>query len=101
MGGQGGDGTTKITAERIRRIGHVDEALPYGSGYDTTNRPLPAGGADANGDDIPGMWTTASTGTAAQNLLFYPTGLKDTGQLIDTAPATVGDGGWQIFTTLS
>ncbi|MEU3693812.1 FG-GAP-like repeat-containing protein [Streptomyces narbonensis] len=96
----GGDGT-KISEERTRRIGFFDEALPYGSGYGTSNRRLLAGAADANGDDIPDMWTTASTGTAAENLLFYPTGVKDTGQLIDTAPDTVGEGGWQIFTSLS
>ncbi|MFE5913467.1 FG-GAP-like repeat-containing protein [Streptomyces wedmorensis] len=83
---------------RGRADGTFGSRTTYGTNYTTANRPLIAGGADADRDGTADMWATTADGTGT--LRFYEGGTSGTTP-VDGLSAVVGASGWNTITTMS
>lgn len=79
--------------------GTVGARTEYGHGYSTTNRPLIAGGADANGDGTADMWT--STGDGTGTLMFYAGETNSAGNPVDGTRTVVGQSNWKTIRAIA
>lgn len=79
--------------------GTFDARTEYGHGYGTTNRPLLAGAADADGNGIADMWATTDSGTGT--LMFYAGETNSAGDPVDGTRTTVGLSGWNSIVLIS
>ncbi|MER7515456.1 FG-GAP-like repeat-containing protein [Streptomyces sp. NPDC126499] len=70
----------------------------YGHGYGTLNRPLLAGGADADGNGVADLWATTDEGTGT--LMFYAGGTNASGDPVDGTRTTVGLGSWNTIRSI-
>ncbi|MEV6953406.1 FG-GAP-like repeat-containing protein [Streptomyces sp. NPDC051183] len=84
---------------RGRSDGGFDARTQYGHGYGTANRPLIAGGADADGNGTADMWTTTGEGTGT--LMFYAGEANGAGDPVDGTRTTVGQSGWNTVRSIS
>lgn len=78
--------------------GFGDRTL-YGYGYGTTNRPLLAGAADADGNGVADLWATTGDGTGT--LLFYAGGTDTLGGPVDGPHTTIGASSWNTIRSIS
>ncbi|MFI1204620.1 FG-GAP-like repeat-containing protein [Streptomyces sp. BHT-5-2] len=83
---------------RGRPDGTFDDRTPYGRrGWNPLNRPLIAGGADADRNGIADLWATTREGT----LLHYAGGRNADGDPVDGEATVVGRSGWQNIESLA
>ncbi|WP_372409501.1 FG-GAP-like repeat-containing protein [Streptomyces luteireticuli] len=81
-----------------RPDGTFGDRTVYGRrGWDTLNRPLIAGAADADHDGIADLWATTREGT----LLHYAGERKPDGGAVDGEPTLVGASGWQNIRSIA
>ncbi|MFF8973029.1 FG-GAP-like repeat-containing protein [Streptomyces sp. NPDC014995] len=91
--------TGQLWLYRGQSDGGLDARTEYGHGYGTTNRPLLAGAADADGNGVADLWATTDSGTGT--LVFYAGGTNASGHPVDGPRTTVGLSGWNSIVLIS
>ncbi|MEU7191866.1 FG-GAP-like repeat-containing protein [Streptomyces sp. NPDC045369] len=84
----------KLWLYRGRSDNTFGDRTLYGTrGWDTRNRPLITGAADANGDGVADLWATTADGSGT--LLYYKGGTGTAGDPTDGDARIVGPTGWK------
>ncbi|MET9291044.1 FG-GAP-like repeat-containing protein [Streptomyces sp. NPDC003077] len=76
-----------------------DRTLYGARGWDTHNRPLVTGAADANGDGVADLWATTAEGSGT--LLYYKGGTNAAGHPVDGDATVIGPTGWKRIQAIS